>query len=261
MLNLSEILKLVDAHCERTGETMTELSRRATRKNDTIRNWRRRVDAGEEASASFQNVQSVLEAIGIRLAHDDDIELQPTRAKRSMISSFDPDIEEANYERAYTREFWKPRVPGAVPEVDMKLGAGEGTVGEIISLPAGNGAISGHRVIAEWLMPEDYLHNEAKVSPNNTIIQEIKGDSMVPNYMPGDRVIIDLSQNEMTTDTVYAISYEGVGEPQIKRLQRVPMSKPPQVMIISDNPSLKDFTVEIADVHIIGRICGVVARR
>jgi len=72
MLNLPEILKLVDAHVRNTGETMTELSRRATGKNDTIRNWKRRVEAGDEASASFQNVQSVLEAVGIRLSRDDE---------------------------------------------------------------------------------------------------------------------------------------------------------------------------------------------
>ncbi|MGN6775848.1 S24 family peptidase [Rhizobium sp.] len=72
MLNLPEILKLVDAHHRKTGETPTELSRRATGKKDTIRNWKRRIEAGEEASASFQNVQSVLDAMGIRLARDDE---------------------------------------------------------------------------------------------------------------------------------------------------------------------------------------------
>ncbi len=178
-----------------------------------------------------------------------------------LISTFDPDADENEFDRGYSREYWKPQVSGAIPELDMKLGAGEGSIGEIISLPVGDGSISGHRVIAEWLIPIDYLHKEAKVSPNNTIIQEVKGDSMIPSYMPGDRVIIDLSQNSMTSDTVYAISYEGVSDPQIKRLQRVPMSKPPQVVIISDNSNLKDFTVELSDIHILGRICGIVARR
>lgn len=182
-------------------------------------------------------------------------------SRGGIVNSFDPDAEEVEYDNAYSREHWKPRVQGALPELDMKLGAGDGMIGEIISLPAGDGSISGHRVVAEWLIPMEYLRNEAKVSPNSAIIQEIKGDSMIPTYMPGDRVIIDVAQNEMTSDTVYAISYEGVSEPQIKRLQRVPLSAPPQVVIISDNPNLKDFTVDLSQVHILGRICGHVARK
>lgn len=70
MIDLAEIMRLVDDHVSRTGETMTELSRRATGGNETIRNWRRRLDKGEEASASFQNVQAVLLAIGLRIEID-----------------------------------------------------------------------------------------------------------------------------------------------------------------------------------------------
>jgi phage repressor protein C with HTH and peptisase S24 domain len=83
---------------------------------------------------------------------------------------------------------------------------------------------------------------------------------MQPTYMPGDRVIVDLSQSQMATDTVYAIS-DGYSEPQIKRLQRVPFTQPSQVKIISDNPSLETFTVELARLTIIGRICGHIARK
>ena len=179
----------------------------------------------------------------------------------AIVQSYDPDAVVPEYDNAYSREKWSPRVSGALPELDMKLGAGDGAIGEVISLPTANGSIAGHRVVAEWLIPIEYLRNEAKVSPNSAIIQEIKGDSMIPTYMPGDRVIIDVAQNEMTSDTVYAISYEGVSEPQIKRLQRVPLSAPPQVVIISDNPNLKDFTVDLSQVHILGRICGHVARK
>lgn len=186
---------------------------------------------------------------------------RPEVTATSLIGSYDPDKPDMEYENVYSREHWRPKTPGALPELDMKLGAGDGAVGEVINLPVGDGAISGHKVVAEWLIPIEYLRTEAKVSPKSAIIQEIKGDSMVPTYMPGDRVIIDVAQNEMTSDTVYAISYEGVSEPQIKRLQRVPLTRPPQVVIISDNPNLKDFTVELSQVHILGRICGHVARR
>lgn len=183
--------------------------------------------------------------------------------RRSLVSSFDPDAPEDTEikpERGYARERWQPEVRGALPELDGRLGAGEGSVGEIISLPIQNGVVSGHRVVAEWLLPQSYLRDEIKASPGHTIVMEVIGDSMTPTYQPGDRVLIDLLQNSFVADTVYAIS-DGYSEPQIKRLQRVPFSNPTQVRIISDNPSLETFTADLSQVTIIGRICGHIARK
>ncbi|ASW07100.1 LexA family transcriptional regulator [Rhizobium sp. 11515TR] len=188
------------------------------------------------------------------------------RPSPNIVMSFDPDEQdqdgfaESDDELSYSREHWKPHIEGATPEVDVKLGAGSGIVGEVINLPVGSGNVAGHKIVAEWLIPTGYLRNEAKASPNHTIIMEVVGDSMQPTYMPGDRVIVDLSQNQMTTDTVYAIS-DGYTEPQIKRLQRVPFTHPGQVKIISDNPALDTFTVELDRLTIIGRICGHIARK
>lgn len=185
----------------------------------------------------------------------------PTRERPRLVSSFDPDDPEIDEEQAgIAQDTWKPQIPNAIPEIDGKLGAGSGQVGEVINLPVGKNTVSGHKVVAEWLLPDDYLRNEAKVSPQKTLVMEIVGDSMQPTYQPGDRVLVDLSQNLMQSDTVYAIS-DGFSEPQIKRLQRVPFSNPPQVIIISDNPALQSFTVELDRLTIIGRICAVVARR
>ncbi|MBB3381779.1 MULTISPECIES: LexA family transcriptional regulator [unclassified Rhizobium] len=188
------------------------------------------------------------------------------RPAPNIVMSFDPDEQdhdgfaESGEELSYSREHWKPQIEGATPEVDVKLGAGSGVVGEVINLPVGSGNVAGHKIVAEWLIPTGYLRNEAKASPSHTIIMEVVGDSMQPTYMPGDRVIVDLSQNQMTTDTVYAIS-DGYTEPQIKRLQRVPFSRPSEVKIISDNPALETFTVELDRLTIIGRICGHIARK
>lgn len=180
----------------------------------------------------------------------------------SLVSTFDPDLSEhsAEPDGGFTREHWRPHIDGAVPEIDVKLGAGEGAIGEVINLPVGDANISGHRVVAEWLIPKDYLRSEAKASPSHTLVMEVVGDSMHPTYAPGDRVLVDLSQNSMVSDTVYAIS-DGTAEPQIKRLQRVPFSSPVEVKIISDNPNLETFTVELGRLTIIGRICGHIARK
>lgn len=178
------------------------------------------------------------------------------RSSPSIIPSYDPD-DDGN---GYHRDHWKPAMPGAIPEIDAKLGAGEGAVGEIVNLPVGDGAYSGHRVVAEWILSETFLRHEAKASRQDTVIMEIIGDSMAPTYGPGDRVLVDQSQTRLVADTVYAIS-DGYGEPQIKRLQRIPFSDPAMVKIISDNPTLASFDVQLDRLTIIGRVCGHIARK
>lgn len=174
-------------------------------------------------------------------------------------------LDEETYEVAadgthgFTRDHWRPKTPGAIPELDVEAGAGEGTVGNVIVLPMDGGTVSAHEVVDEWPLPEAWLR-EVVENPGLTIILPIRGDSMVPNYMPGDRVVVDLSQNTLQVDGVYLLSYD-MGPPQIKRLQRVPLTIPPKVSIKSDNPSYDTFEVELDLLRIHGRVCAYVGRR
>ncbi|MDS1135598.1 S24 family peptidase [Nitratireductor indicus] len=179
-------------------------------------------------------------------------------SEQKLVSSFDPDLD-ANG-NGYSEDSWSPIIPGAIPEIDVRLGAGEGSVGEMISLRIGEDAYSGHKVLAEWVLSETFIKHEAKASPAKTIVVEVIGDSMSPTYQPGDRVLVDLSQKTMRSDTVYAIS-DGLSEPQIKRLQRVPFSDPARVKIISDNPALETFEVVLDRLYILGRVCGHIAKK
>lgn len=161
--------------------------------------------------------------------------------------------------QGYSREHWKPKFPGALPELDISAGAGEGTVGNVIALRLDGGAISAHEVVDEWPLPMSWLH-EAVNDVSQSLVVKIIGESMVPNYLPGDRVIVDLSQDQFMTDSVYLIS-DGEGAPQIKRLQRVPLSVPTRVTIISDNPAYENHEVEVDLLRIHGRVCAYVGRR
>lgn len=177
-------------------------------------------------------------------------------------TTYDPDDEwkpEPEFEgEAYTREMWKPRQPGALPELDLKVGAGEGSVGDVLVLEHKGHAFSGHRIIDEWLFPESFLH-AAGTSPTQSIITEVTGDSMISSYLPGDRVVVDLSQ-EMSVDGVYMWS-DGHSPPQIKRFQRIPFSDPPRVEISSDNKAYRSFEAPLSEVRIFGRITWHLGRR
>lgn len=159
----------------------------------------------------------------------------------------------------YDRESYEPRIPGAIPELDAKAGGGEGAVGEVMVLPVGNGTISAHKILDEWRIPPSYLR-EAVADPDRAIVLGIQGDSMLPNYAPGDRVIIDLTQHELRADGVYLIS-DGYSEPQIKRLQRILFAVPPRCRIISDNQSYEAQEVDVEGVKILGKVAAYVGRR
>jgi hypothetical protein len=159
----------------------------------------------------------------------------------------------------YHRDHYSPTIPGAIPELDAKAGAGEGAVGEVMVLPMGNGTISAHKILDEWRIPPSYLR-EAVANPERAVVLGIQGDSMMPNYAPGDRVIIDLTEHELRADGVYLIS-DGFSEPQIKRLQRVLFTVPPRCKIISDNPSYEAQEVDVDGVKILGRVAAYVGRR
>lgn len=155
---------------------------------------------------------------------------------------------------------YEPGIDGAVPEIDVMVGAGDGNLGDIINLHIGGVVVSAHRVVDEWKFPDGYLTKILDVSARRSLVLPVVGDSMMPTYLPGDRVLVDLTQVEMSIDAVYVIS-DGESPPQIKRLQRVMFSHPQMVDIISDNPSHKTQTVELSMLKIIGRVAGKVSKQ
>lgn len=230
------------------------------------RTYIRDIVEGRKKSVRTDKIHALAAALRLDPAALARNELVPVNddSKTTLVSSFDPDqhidAEDGAENNGFHLETWRPKTTGALPEIDVKLGAGEGTVGGTVNVRVGDNTITAHPVVAEWSMPLSFLRDEARAKPSQTIVMEVVGDSMFPNYMPGDRVLVDLSQNRMIADTVYAIS-DGNSEPQIKRLQKVPFSDPVQVRIISDNTTLETFTVDLDKLTIIGRICGHIARK
>ncbi|MFN9115076.1 MAG: XRE family transcriptional regulator, partial [Bacteroidota bacterium] len=146
---------------------------------------------------------------------------------------------------------YRAKLEGALPEIDVQVGAGEGVLGDLIMMP---GDRNGHRVTAEWLLSDEFVLQEARVSRTQSLIFPVVGDSMFPSYSSGDRVIVDLSQQQLIQDAVYVIS-DGHSAPQIKRLQRVFLSTPERVRIISDTPQYQNEEHLLSDVKIHGRVC------
>lgn len=156
----------------------------------------------------------------------------------------------------YSRDSYEASISGAIPELDVTVGAGEGTVGEFVQININGETAMGHMVVAEWLFPDGYLQNTMKVSGQHSVVMEVRGDSMDPTVRHGDKVIIDLRINTLGNDGLYLIS-DGQRAPQIKRLEYVWKSEPPTVKVISDNPSHREIqTMALEELRILGRIAG-----
>lgn len=165
-----------------------------------------------------------------------------------------PGGERPDHNGTSSLENYKGDVPGAVPEVDARAGAGPGSVGDPVVTILRGDTYSGHRVISEWLFPNAFLRHELRVRPESIMVLEVIGDSMSPTLDTGDRVLVDTSHARPTPDGVYVID-EGEG-PLVKRLQTVRRSDPPEVMILSDNPNHKPYTLKMDQFRIIGRVSG-----
>lgn len=247
---------LADAVANSTS-SLSELSRGAKRNHAYLQQF---IERGVPKRLPEDVRMYVAEALGLS-----EEELgAPSRPEPRRVSLREEWEEEmtsaAAAHRAFSRENYRPSIQGAVPEIDVELGAGEGTVGEVITLPLGRETYSGHRVVDEWLFPEEYLQKIIDTRSGNTLVLPVIGDSMQPTYNPGDRVLVDLTQNRLTNDTVYAIS-DGVAAPRLKRLEEVLFSNPRMVKILSDNPAHSTQEVELVELTIIGRVVGVVAKR
>ncbi|MER9691967.1 LexA family transcriptional regulator [Mesorhizobium sp. M0179] len=154
---------------------------------------------------------------------------------------------------------YQPKTPGASPEIDVRPGAGQGQTGaEVVAISSG-GAVTGHKVVGEWVLPSSFFRHELQASPSGSIFMAVIGDSMLPTLAPGNRIIVDTRQNAFGPDGIYVFD-DGDGEPRVKRLSKVLFSNPPAVTILSDNPVHPPQNALLSDVRIIGRVVGQVSR-
>lgn len=154
---------------------------------------------------------------------------------------------------------YRPLTAGARPEIDVRPGAGQGQDGDRVAYAVGaGGVVTGHRVIAEWVMPPPFYRHELHANPDGTLFMQVVGNSMLPTLAPGDRVIVDTTQNTFGPDAIYVFD-DGDGEPRVKSLKK--MLGTSDVRIISDNRDLYgEDLVPIQSIRIIGRVVGKVSK-
>ena len=131
-----------------------------------------------------------------------------------------------------------------LPEVEVSFSMGGGSV------------IEDWPVVRQVPFSRSWLRNLTSSATSDLVVSRGEGDSMVPTILDQDLVLIDLSQRTpRQNDRIWAMSYGGLG--MIKRLRQLPDGS---LQINSDNPAVTPIHAVDGEVHIVGRVCGVVRK-
>ncbi|MBA5726935.1 XRE family transcriptional regulator [Bombella mellum] len=132
-----------------------------------------------------------------------------------------------------------------IPEYDVQAAAGAGL--EVPDL---------QDTSKIWTLPRSALAGVRATSLNNLAIVTVAGESMIPDYLPGEKVLVDVGDRTVSHDGAYIIHnrYGLV----VKMVQIIPGSSPEQdvLRIISKNPDYSPYDQPVADVMIQGRVVG-----
>ncbi len=133
-----------------------------------------------------------------------------------------------------------PRGYTAVPEIDVRAAAG---IGMWDDEP---------RAVARWLFADPVVRHEFRARAEDLRMLAVEGDSMEPLLSAGDRVLVDVSRTAPTPPGVFAI-WDGMGC-VAKRVEHVPNSDPPRVLIKSVNPEYESYERVVDEIRVIGRV-------
>lgn len=136
-----------------------------------------------------------------------------------------------------------------IPDLELFGGLGGGGMLEIIT--DDNGAIHDQdQLRGYWSFP-DYMVSAFR-SLRHIYAWEVRGDSMLPTLDGGSVVFVDMSQNRLPPDDIYAIDYgDGL---MVKRLKLIPRTD--RVAVISDNDRYGMDELLREEVRVYGRVVG-----
>lgn len=110
-------------------------------------------------------------------------------------------------------------------------------------------------VLASWTMPKEIINAHTTAPKERIRIIQVVGDSMIPDFMPGDRVMVDTEDRLPSPPGVFVV-WDGLGL-VIKRLEFIDdHDDGPMVEMISRNDEYKRRYKRPDDIEINGRVIG-----
>ncbi len=122
---------------------------------------------------------------------------------------------------------------------------------EILPSYAGmGGGGTGEGDVQTGLVPRAYVENELRAKPSDLLLIEARGESMEPDFLHGDQILIDKRDCNPIQPGSFAL-WDGDGY-VIKLIERVP-HKPGWYRIFSANGRYSAYEVDAEQVKIMGR--------
>lgn len=103
-----------------------------------------------------------------------------------------------------------------------------------------------------WVMPASLLAARTKAPPEQIRIFAIQDQAMMPDYRPGEQVLVDLSDVKPSPPGVFVLS-DGVGH-IVRQCEIVPNEKPLSVRVRALNSSYESYRLRMEQAGIIGRV-------
>lgn len=122
-----------------------------------------------------------------------------------------------------------------------------------VHVSAGGGAlVAEENKRRDWPFATDYLKQELGLERSKLAIVEVRGDSMEPTLSSGDRVLVNMSDRQVSQPGIFIV-FDGDGT-VVKRVEKIPGSVPPRIVLISDNPLHGRYELDSDVVQIVGRV-------
>jgi len=235
------LVRVLRREMERTGLSMNELSKKAGKNPSVVHS----IISGQTLHPRTDTLEGLARALGRRwselAAMISQEENQQQGDEELVVMGEEPPEQSPTANASYQ--------PGArmrrLVEYDVQLSAGFGSVA------AEEAAIAERAVPRTWL---PRLQGRAE----ECVVVEVVGDSMVPEFHAGDRVLIDTANRRPTPPGYFAL-WDGIGT-VIKQVEHIPHSDPPTLLIRSRNPEYQTYEREAAEVQIAGRVIGLMRR-
>lgn len=178
-----------------------------------------RLETGKQKSFTEQSLTKFAEALGVSVAH-----LFTPSENRSTVYEYSKSSPVIGEDKAVFR----------VEILD-------------VSASAGTGFIQGSDVI-DVIRSIEYNNERAMAMfggrPSDTVkVINVRGDSMAETIEPGDLIFVDISVTDFDGDGIYVFGFDD--KIYVKRLQMVP----DQLLVISDNPKYREWTVDKSNEH------------
>lgn len=109
--------------------------------------------------------------------------------------------------------------------------------------------------VQPWGFPEKWFRFTYSADPLQCLVVSIEDDAMFSDLRIGDRVIVDLTRTMPSPAGTFIIN-DGISW-TARRLELVPDSCPPSVMMSARNPDYRSSEMLLSSINIVGRVMGM----